>query len=126
MNTTRESVVQQFLSGQAIDAIAAAIGYTPRAVRRILQKKAVAVPRFRAYVRKSPPRPLDRFQSRTDGEYCQCKRCAALGYGDDAWHPATMEFWPTEDGRLRFDRCRACASEMKVHAHGVVPGRVAA
>lgn len=125
MTTTHEAVVKQFRSGQAIDAIAAAIGYTPRAVRRILQKKDVAVPRFRAYVR-TPPKPTARFQSRTDGEYCQCKRCTSLGYGDDAWHPATMDFWPTENGRLRYDLCRACVSEMKVNVHGVVPGRGAA
>lgn len=126
MNAVHENVVRQFRAGQAIAAIAEAIGYTPRAVRRILQKKDVRVPRFPGYVRREPRENAPQFASRPDGEYCRCKSCDELGYGVDAWHPATIEFWATDHGRLSFARCRACISEQKAHVHGVVPGRIAA
>ncbi|MDQ7996086.1 MAG: hypothetical protein AAGC76_09555 [Luteibacter sp.] len=109
MNATHETVVQQFRSGQAIADIAIAVGFTPRAIRRILQKKDVAVPRFRPYVRKAPK---TEFQSRADGEYAKCQSCERLGYGIDAWHPATSEFWREEYGLLSFERCRACICDL--------------
>ena len=60
------------------------------------------------------------FQSRPDGEYAQCRSCARNGYGPDAWLPATSEFFPTQYGRLRFDRCRACRSEVRERRFGFV------
>lgn len=60
------------------------------------------------------------FQSCPDGEYVQCRSCARNGYGPDAWHPATSEFFPMQYGRLRFDRCRACRSEVQQRKFGFV------
>ncbi|KAF1008969.1 MAG: hypothetical protein GAK28_00601 [Luteibacter sp.] len=60
------------------------------------------------------------WQSRADGEYRRCARCEKLGYGEDAWHPATPEFFPVVNGRIRFGRCRACHSEVMQHRCGVV------
>lgn len=126
MTAIHDQVVQQYRSGKAVDAIAASVGYTTRAIRRILQKKDTPVPRFPGRSASIIRKPVASFQSRPDGEYAQCKRCEHLGYGVDSWYPATTEFWNVEYGRIRYDRCRACISEMKVNAHGVVPGRVAA
>ena len=64
---------------------------------------------------------LPRWQSRADGEYRLCTRCAHLGYGEDAYHPATHEFWPRVHGQLWFGRCLACASELQSRRLGVVP-----
>lgn len=61
-----------------------------------------------------------RFVSRPDGEYRECSRCRHLGYGVDAWHPATAEFWPVVRGRLWFGRCNACNSELAARKYGVV------
>ena len=61
------------------------------------------------------------FQSRPDGEYRRCSRCAHLGYGEDAWHPCTSEFWPRVRGKLWFGRCLACASELASRRDGVIP-----
>ncbi len=60
------------------------------------------------------------FQSRQDGEYVQCRSCARNGYGPDAWLPATTEYFPIQNGRLRFDRCRACRSEVQQRRLGFV------
>lgn len=61
-----------------------------------------------------------------DGEWVQCRKCAMKGYGVDAYHPFTSEFFPMLNGKLRTDRCRACASESQSHTHGMVPDRKAA
>jgi len=66
------------------------------------------------------------FESRPDGEYRRCSRCTHLGYGEDAWHPATREFWPVVRGRTWFGRCLACASELASRKHGFVGDRAAA
>lgn len=63
---------------------------------------------------------MRRFESRPDGEYCQCTRCARLGYGPDSWHPVTAEFWPRCNGRLSLNRCKACCGEVMARRHGVV------
>jgi len=60
------------------------------------------------------------FQSRPDGEYAQCSSCARAGYGPDSWHPATCEYFPMQYGRLRFDRFRACRSEVQERQFGFV------
>jgi hypothetical protein len=57
------------------------------------------------------------YQSRPEGEYASCAR---NGYGPDAWLPATSEFFPTQYGRLRFDRCRTCRSEVLERRFGFV------
>jgi len=62
-----------------------------------------------------------RFQSRPDGEYRLCPRCEKLGYGADAWHPATCEYYPVVHGRVSFARCRACITEITSRRYGVVP-----
>lgn len=62
-----------------------------------------------------------KWQSRVDGEYRQCARCAHIGYGEDAFHPATDEFWPRIHGQLWFGRCLACASELTSRRKGVMP-----
>ncbi len=72
------------------------------------------------------PIKLPRFQSRADGEYRLCPRCAQLGYGVDSYHPATREFWTVQHGRLWFGRCLACAGELSARKHGVVPEKEAA
>jgi hypothetical protein len=64
---------------------------------------------------------VPRWQSRPDGEYRLCTRCAHLGYGEYAYHPATGEFWPRVHGKLWFGRCLACASELQSRRLGVVP-----
>lgn len=61
-----------------------------------------------------------------DGEWAQCRKCAAKGYGVDSYHPFTSEFFPMLHGKLRTDRCRACQSESQSHTRGVVPDREAA
>jgi len=69
---------------------------------------------------------MSRFQSRPDGEYCQCPRCARRGYGQDSWHPVTAEYWPMNRGRLSLARCKACCGEVMAHKNGVVPAAEAA
>jgi hypothetical protein len=64
---------------------------------------------------------LSSFESRIDGEYRQCARCAHLGYGPDSWHPATREYWPVARGRIWFGRCLACNGELAARKFGVVP-----
>lgn len=67
------------------------------------------------------------FQRRPDGEYRQCRCCAARGYGEDSWHPATSEFWRIANGKLLFSRCRACLSDVAAKKDGLVTeGRLAA
>jgi len=68
---------------------------------------------------------MSRFQSRLDGEYRQCPRCERLGYGPDAWHPATSDFFPMLHGRVSFARCRACLTEITSRRYGVVPSQEA-
>jgi len=63
------------------------------------------------------------FQRRPDGEYRLCRGCEARGYGIDSWHPATSEFWRTENGRLKFSRCRACLADVAAKKDGVVAAR---
>lgn len=55
------------------------------------------------------------FQSRFDGEYAQCPRCARIGLGVDSWHPVTREFWPVYGGgRLHLGQCLACAEDKRL------------
>lgn len=69
---------------------------------------------------------MSQFQSRPDGEYKQCARCAKKGYGEDSWHPATPEYWPMRGGRLSLFRCKACCGEVMAHKNGVVPATAVA
>lgn len=64
---------------------------------------------------------MTRFQHRPDGEYAQCPRCTRLGYGPDAWHPCTSEFWPLTNGLLVYSRCKACMADRNCHRRGVIP-----
>jgi hypothetical protein len=64
---------------------------------------------------------MSRFQSRLDGEYRQCPNCERKGYGPDAWHPATAEFFPRIGRRVSFARYRACCSELTSKRRGIVP-----
>lgn len=66
------------------------------------------------------------FQTRPDGEYRLCQSCRRAGYGVDAWHPATVEFWPTLFGAVQFYKCKACRSEVMAKKFGFVPEREAA
>jgi hypothetical protein len=61
-----------------------------------------------------------------DGEWAQCRKCAAKGYGIDSFHPFTREFFPLRGDKLRTDNCHACLSEMHAQTHGIVPERKAA
>ncbi len=63
---------------------------------------------------------MSRFVSGPDGEWRECRSCARKGYGVDAWHPATREFWPVVNRRIWFGRCLACCSEMSSRKRGVV------
>lgn len=67
-----------------------------------------------------------RFESRPDGEYALCRSCDRAGYGPDAWHPATAEFWVKHRGTLDFSKCKACKSEVAARKFGFVPARAAA
>ena len=92
MDALHEAIVTRFRAGETALAIGLTIGYSAHHVRRILKAKALALPRR--------GRRFE-FQSRPDGEYCRCSRCVRLGYGEDAWHPATAEFWRSMKGALR-------------------------
>lgn len=115
MNAVHDSIVSRFRAGETAVAIGLTVGYSAHHVRRILKAKALALPRR--------GRRFE-FQSRPDGEYCRCSRCARLGYGEDAWHPATAEFWRLMNGALHFNQCKACITEVAEHKHGFV--RIAA
>jgi hypothetical protein len=58
------------------------------------------------------------FESRPDGEYAECRKCVQKGYGVDAWHPATAEFWPVSRGELIFKYCYACRVEYDAVRNG--------
>jgi hypothetical protein len=66
------------------------------------------------------------FQSRADGEHALCRSCQRAGYGEDSWHPCLPDFWPKQDGKLRFDICRACKSERSARRFGLVTLEVTA
>jgi len=57
------------------------------------------------------------------GKLALCCCCYAKGYGDDSYHPATVEYWPSRAGRPRLGRCRACDSECRGSRRGIVDGR---
>lgn len=116
MNATHESIVRRFRDGETVMNIGLSLGFSSRHVRQILREKDIVLPR-RATRQRT-------FQSRPDGEYVECARCAKLGYGADAWHPATPEFWRPTYGRLYFGQCRACISEVLERKAGFV--RIAA
>jgi hypothetical protein len=61
-----------------------------------------------------------------DGEHRLCRSCLRAGYGVDSWHRATAEDWVTIRGRLRFNKCKACCSEVQARKFGFVPEGVAA
>lgn len=61
------------------------------------------------------------FRSTPYGEERLCRGCVNRGYGEDAWQPATSEFWPMWNGILWFGRCRACESDRNAGTHSVVP-----
>ena len=63
---------------------------------------------------------MNHFQRRWDGEYALCPSCARLGYGIDAWHPCTSEFWPVTRGLLIYSRCKACMCDRNAHKLGVI------
>lgn len=60
------------------------------------------------------------FQTRPDGEHALCRSCQRAGYGEDSWHPATSDFWYVEQGRIRFNQCRACKTEQMSKTFGMV------
>lgn len=66
------------------------------------------------------------FRSTPQGEERLCRCCENRGYGQDAWLPATSDFWPLVHGRLWFGRCRACAADLRERKRGVVVTRRAA
>ena len=64
---------------------------------------------------------MKHIQSRPDGEYALCRSCERAGYGTDAWHPLTDDFWPVFHGRLVLTKkCKACRSEVAAKKFGFV------
>jgi len=116
MNALHDQIVSRFRAGETIMAIGLSIGYSRRHVRNVI---GAATPTYRR------GRQL-RFESRADGEYCQCGRCARIGYGVDAWHPVSEEFWPMDHGRLSLVMCKACRSELMAKKSGTALLRIAA
>lgn len=115
---THEVIVRRFCAGETALAISASLGYTAKYVRTILRREHVGD------LRRGARRRTFEFESRADGEYCKCTACERKGYGVDSWHPATAEFWRTREGRLYFNQCTACLSEMSEGKKGIV--RIAA
>jgi hypothetical protein len=78
--------------------------------------------------RRNPPRmELPRRASKTPirttpyGEEALCRSCQRAGYGEDAWHPITLEFWtPDRYDQLVISQCRACRSEVNQRKFGFV------
>lgn len=67
------------------------------------------------------------FKSLPDGEHALCRSCQRAGYGPDAWHPVTTEFWQIQQGKLLMSKCKACRSESAAKRFGFVHlGRLAA
>lgn len=60
------------------------------------------------------------FQSRPDGEHRLCTTCQHKGYGPDAWHPCTTDFWQVVRGRIDYTRCLACKADFRHRCKGVV------
>lgn len=60
------------------------------------------------------------FRHGADCEEALCKSCVRKGYGDDAWLPLTTEYWATENGKFVLSACKACRSEVRVRAVGMV------
>jgi|GEM_PF-1776901 len=115
MKATQEQIVQRFRAGQSIPEIAMALGRGRETVRRLIRAVVPSARRRSSTVRK--------FVSRPDGEYCECRHCAALGYGADAWHPVTSEFWREYGGTLSLGQCKACLSEVEARSRGLKPAR---
>ncbi|HEY4292080.1 helix-turn-helix domain-containing protein [Luteibacter sp.] len=112
MNDLHAHIVRQFHAGDSVNVIARRLGFARNSVYRILRRNnapaaAAAAKRYK-------------FQSRPDGEYAECRGCVRRGYGEDAWHPATTEFWRPMEGRLYFNQCRACLSEVSERKSGFV------
>lgn len=118
MNTTHAQIVTRFRAGEPASAIARHFGFARNSVYRILRRNDAPAATAAAKRHK--------FQSRPDGEYVECKGCVRRGYGEDAWHPATVEFWREMAGSLYFAQCKACLSDDHECRRGVVPGRIAA
>lgn len=91
-------------------------GYTGGADRELVPALRRSHERKPGSVRAIPKR---RFQSRFDGEYCECKRCIRIGYDEDSWHPVTTQFWRTAYGRIDLSMCKACIGELVLIRQGV-------
>jgi hypothetical protein len=118
MNTLHAQVVNRFRAGEPAAAIAHGVGIARNSVYRILRRSDT--PAAAAAARRN------KFQSRPDGEYVECRSCVRRGYGEDSWHPATREFWREVAGHVNFTQCKACISETAERKRGIVPGRIEA
>lgn len=119
MSTKTDMIVSRFRAGEAIHQIAGSLGVCDATIRVVLRRCMPA---------RGTGRNRVQFQSRPDGEYALCPRCARIGYGADAWHPATHEFWPTSitGRRLSFIQCLACTSDVAARKAGVPLLRISA